>query len=47
VARALELKKSVEPLLRSAADLEVDTSVPVDQVVASVLRLLDPSVERF
>jgi shikimate kinase len=38
-ARALQLKQTVEPRLRRVADLEIDTSVPLDQVVAEVLRL--------
>jgi len=38
LARALALKETVEPLLRRGADLEIDTSVPVDEVVE---RLLD------
>jgi shikimate kinase len=40
VARTLALKQTVEPLLRAAADLELNTSAPLDQVVASVLRLV-------
>jgi hypothetical protein len=38
-ARALQLKQTVEPRLRSVADLEIDTSAPLDHVVAEVLRL--------
>jgi dephospho-CoA kinase len=38
LARALALKQTVEPLLRRGADLEIDTSVPIDEVVE---RLLD------
>ena len=38
LARALALKETVEPLLRRGADLEIDTSVPIDEVVE---RLLD------
>ncbi len=37
VARTLRLQQTVEPLLRRRADLEVDTSVPVGEVVATVL----------
>jgi dephospho-CoA kinase len=37
LARALALKQSVEPLLRRGADLEIDTSVPVDLVVERIL----------
>jgi shikimate kinase len=40
VARVLTLQQTVEPLLRRGAGLEVDTSVPLDQVVAAVLQLL-------
>jgi shikimate kinase len=40
VARVLHLRQTVEPLLRGAAGLEVDTSAPLDQVVATVLRLV-------
>jgi shikimate kinase len=40
VARVLALQQTVEPLLRRAADLEVDTSAPLDQIVATVLRLV-------
>ena len=39
VARVLSLKESVEPLLRRAAGHEIDTSVPLDEVVTTVLRL--------
>ena len=38
VARVLGLVRTVEPLLRRVAGLEVDTSVPLDQVVAKVLQ---------
>jgi shikimate kinase len=38
VARTLALQQSIEPLLRRAADLEVETSAPLDQVVATILR---------
>ena len=37
LARALALKQTVEPLLRRGADLEIDTSVPVDEVVEKIL----------
>ncbi len=40
VARSLYFKETVEPRLRSIAHLEVDTSVPVDEVVTAVLRLV-------
>jgi shikimate kinase len=38
VARVLHLQRTIEPLLRSAAGLEVDTSVPLSEVVELVLR---------
>jgi dephospho-CoA kinase len=40
LARALALKKTVEPLLRRGADLEIDTSVPVDEVVETLLNVV-------
>lgn len=40
VARVLELLHTVEPMLRRGAGHEVDTSVPLGQVVAQVLRLV-------
>jgi hypothetical protein len=40
VARILYLQQTVEPLLRAGAELEVDTSAPLDQVAATVLRLV-------
>ena len=39
VARTLALLETVEPLLRRGAGHEIDTSVPLDQVVARVLRI--------
>jgi hypothetical protein len=42
VARVLALQQTVEPLLRGGAGLEVDTSAPLDQVVGTVLRLVQP-----
>jgi shikimate kinase len=38
LARVLHLQQTIEPLLRPAADLEIDTSAPIDQVVATILR---------
>ena len=38
-ARVLDLKETVEPLLRRAAGHEIDTSARLDDVVAAVLRL--------
>ena len=39
VARVLELVETVEPLLRRAADHEIDTSAPLADVVTALLRL--------
>ena len=39
VARTLDLMATVEPLLRRVAGHEIDTSAPLDDVVASLLRL--------
>ena len=39
--RFLEDVETVEPLLRRVADQEVRTTVPLDEVVATVLRLVD------
>jgi shikimate kinase len=39
VARVLELMESVEPLLRRRAHHEIDTSVSLDEVVTTILRL--------
>lgn len=41
VARVLALLETVEPILRRGAHHVVDTSVPLDQVVETVLRLVD------
>lgn len=38
-ARVLDLIQTVEPLLRRAADYELDTSAPLGEVVAEVLRI--------
>ena len=40
VARVLGLLHTIEPLLRRGAGHVVDTSVPLDQVVATVLRIV-------
>jgi shikimate kinase len=37
LARVLEHVRTVEPLLRGSASLEVDTSAPLEQVVATIL----------
>jgi dephospho-CoA kinase len=39
-ARVLDLIESVEPLLRRAAGYEIDTSADLDDVVATLLRLV-------
>lgn len=41
VARVLRLLETVEPLLRRAADHEIDSSRPMADVVAAVLRLAE------
>jgi shikimate kinase len=40
LARVLALKETVEPILRRVADLEIDTSVPLDQVVEKILGIV-------
>ena len=40
LARVLDLKQTVEPLLRAAAGHEIDTSASPDQVVAKLLDLI-------
>jgi shikimate kinase len=40
LAQVLHHLKTVEPLLRRSAGHEVDTSAPLDEVVATVLRLV-------
>ena len=42
VARTLLLQHTIEPLLREVAGLVVDTSVPLGEVVATVLRFVQP-----
>lgn len=39
VARTLSLMQTVEPLLRRATSHEIDTSAPLDAVIATILRL--------
>jgi shikimate kinase len=41
--RSLRLKQTVEPQLRNAATLEVDTSAPLDEVLTSILKLIAPA----
>ncbi len=38
LARALQMQQVVEPLLRRRADLEIDTTVPLDRVVTAIIR---------
>jgi dephospho-CoA kinase len=45
IARALQMKASIEPLLRRAADHEIDTSDPLSRVVALVLQIAGISLE--
>jgi len=45
IARVLDLVESVEPLLRRAAGHEIDTSVSLEKVVATVLRLAQPQTD--
>ncbi len=40
LARVLQLQQTVEPMLRRAASLEVDTSASVDHVVETILGLV-------
>ena len=40
LSRFLEDVETVEPLLRRAADHEVRTTAPLDDVVATILRLV-------
>lgn len=40
LARVLEHVRTVEPLLRRTATLEIDTNAPLDQVVATVLNVV-------
>jgi dephospho-CoA kinase len=39
VARVLDLMETVEPLLRRAAGFEIDTSAPLEDVVAAILEV--------
>ncbi len=41
IERALLLKDEIEPLLRRGATHEIDTSMPLDQVVTEVLRVAE------
>jgi shikimate kinase len=46
IDRVLHLQQAIEPMLRQGAGLEVDTSLPLDQVVAKVLQHVG-EVEEF
>ncbi len=37
LAEVLRLKETVEPALRRKADLEIDTSIPLDEVVEKIV----------
>ena len=43
LAETLQYLETVEPRLRRGAGYEIDTSAPLDQVVAAVLRIADRS----
>lgn len=42
LARVIALKETVEPLLRRIADVEIDTSVPLDEVVEKIIAATGP-----
>jgi len=42
LSRVLEHIKTVEPLLRARADVEIDTSRPLDEVIEQVLQIVGP-----
>lgn len=42
LAQILEYVRTVEPLLRRTASLEVDTSAPIEQVIATILSIVLP-----
>jgi shikimate kinase len=42
LARALALKETIEPVLRRIADVEIDTSVPLEQVVERIIAATTP-----
>jgi dephospho-CoA kinase len=44
LARVLHLQQTIEPLLKPAADLKIDTDIPIDQVVATILRHVRPTI---
>ena len=45
LALVLQHLQTVEPLLRKGAAHEIDTSAPLDQVVESILRLVQPTAQ--
>ena len=42
LARALALKETIEPVLRRIADVEIDTSAPLEQVVERIIAATTP-----
>ena len=40
LARSLEFKETVEPLLRAIADMELDSSAPLEEVVEEISRFM-------
>jgi shikimate kinase len=38
LTRTLQLKQTIEPLLRRGAEIEIDTTPPLDQIVVTILR---------
>jgi dephospho-CoA kinase len=42
LARSLQFKETVEPLLRAIADVELDSGSPVDEVVEGIVRFIGP-----
>ena len=40
LARELELRPLVEPMLRRGADIEIDTSAPLEDVIARIAGLI-------
>jgi broad-specificity NMP kinase len=46
LTRVLEHVQTIEPLLRRAATVEIDTSIPIDRVLEAVLDLVRPELIR-
>ena len=42
LARSLQFKETVEPLLRATADVELDSGAPLDQVIERIVRFTGP-----